>query len=295
MHLTAIPRRPLVLLSPPTGSLTTVDPVRSGVKTGSSPRPRAEPASGPSSRTTGTVSDGPLQVSAAVRQPGEHYPRRPGRANRAVLRRRDRPTERPPKTAVPLASDRTEPIGRTRATRRRLGRGPTGPRPEPDGASRGTATAASGGPRGTAGAGGTGSGGPRTGSAPASGRAARSASRARRARLPPPSSPGRALRDRAATTGGSAPEPGRDDPVDDRTRRARPSPATPRRARDERAGPCGTGPDDEDEKKGRGASREAGPSPGTIVRGAVAAPGTRISTCRPCRRHRPERRASARA
>ena len=124
MHLTAIPRRPLVLLSPPTGSLTTVDPVRSGVKTGSSPHPRAEPASGPSSRTTGTVSDGPLQVSAAVRQPGEHYPRRPGRANRAVLRRRDRPTERPPKTAVPLTSDRTEPIGRTRAPRRRFGRAP---------------------------------------------------------------------------------------------------------------------------------------------------------------------------
>ena len=128
VHLTAIPRRPLVLLSPPTGSLTTVDPVRSGVKTGSSPRPRAEPASGPSSRTTGTVSDGPLQVSTAVRQPGGHYPRRPGRANRTVLRRRDRPAERPaerpPKTAVPLTSDRTEPIGRTRAPRRRLGRAP---------------------------------------------------------------------------------------------------------------------------------------------------------------------------
>lgn len=47
MRLTAIPRRPLVLLSPPTGGSTTVDPVRSGVKTGSSPRPRAEPASSP--------------------------------------------------------------------------------------------------------------------------------------------------------------------------------------------------------------------------------------------------------
>lgn len=126
MRLTAIPRRPLVLLSPPTGGSTTVDPVRSGVKTGSSPRPRGrtgvkpprrerwgpfptalfrcQPPCGSSKNTT------PVDLDAQIGWPcGDGTARRSGRRRRSC----------------PFSSDRTGPIGRTRAPRRRLGRGPS--------------------------------------------------------------------------------------------------------------------------------------------------------------------------
>ena len=154
MRLTAIPRRPLVLLSPPAGGSTTVDdycrpgPIRSqnrilsasegrtGVKPprrerwGPFPTAlfRCQPPCGSSRNIT------PVDLDAQIGWPcGDGTARRSGRRRRSC----------------PFSSDRTGPIDRTDTRATTATRtGPVRSRPEPDGAPRGTATAASGGARG---------------------------------------------------------------------------------------------------------------------------------------------------
>ena len=205
MRLTAIPRRPLVLLSPPTGGSTTVDPVRSGVKTGSSPRPRAEPASSPLVENDG----------ARFRRPSS------GVSRRAAARGTLPPSTWTRKSGGPAA---TGPPGGAadeggRAPSPATGRDRSDGHARHDGDSDGARPFSAGtgrcptrnghggirrGPRGTAEAGGPGSDGPRTGSAPRS----------------------------PSERSGRGPRP----------RRARPLPGNTRRARDERARPRRNGP-----------------------------------------------------
>ena len=257
MRLTAIPRRPLVLLSPPTGGSITVDPVRSGVKTGSSPRPRAEPASSPLVENDG----------ARFRRPSS------GVSRRAAARGTLPPSTWTRKSGGPAA---TGPPGGAadeggRAPSPATGRDRSDGHARHDGDSDGARPFSAGtgrcptrnghggirrGPRGTAEAGGPGSDGPRTGSAPgvrASG---------------PVGAPGPDEHDRSPATHGG--------------------PGTSER------GPDGTGPDEEDEK-GEGPAFRPAPHPGPSSGAPSRAPDEDLSTCRPCRRHRPEQRASARA